>query len=40
MGVKVETLQPGDGKTFPKPGDRLGMHYTGRFTPDPCKGFD
>lgn len=25
----VETVTPGDGKTFPKPGDQLTMHYTG-----------
>lgn len=25
----VETVSPGDGKTFPKPGDKLTMHYTG-----------
>eukprot|EP00930_Biecheleria_cincta_P070711 TRINITY_DN58324_c0_g1_i1.p1 TRINITY_DN58324_c0_g1~~TRINITY_DN58324_c0_g1_i1.p1 ORF type:complete len:310 (-),score=49.77 TRINITY_DN58324_c0_g1_i1:51-980(-) len=27
--VVVETLKPGDGKTFPKKGDQLSMHYTG-----------
>lgn len=27
--VEVEVLSPGDGKTFPKPGDSLSMHYTG-----------
>eukprot|EP00930_Biecheleria_cincta_P075222 TRINITY_DN62392_c0_g1_i1.p1 TRINITY_DN62392_c0_g1~~TRINITY_DN62392_c0_g1_i1.p1 ORF type:complete len:305 (+),score=47.51 TRINITY_DN62392_c0_g1_i1:80-994(+) len=25
----VETVTPGDGKTFPNPGDKLSMHYTG-----------
>lgn len=25
----VETSSPGDGKTYPKPGDTLTMHYTG-----------
>lgn len=25
----VETVSPGDGKTYPKPGDKLTMHYTG-----------
>lgn len=25
----VETVTPGDGTTFPKPGDKLSMHYTG-----------
>lgn len=27
--VVVETISPGDGKTFPSPGDELTMHYTG-----------
>ena len=27
--LKVETLQAGDGKTFPSTGDTLKMHYTG-----------
>ncbi len=29
MGVEVETKVPGDGKTYPKKGDKLSMHYTG-----------
>eukprot|EP01094_Clydonella_sp_ATCC50884_P023654 TRINITY_DN572_c0_g1_i1.p1 TRINITY_DN572_c0_g1~~TRINITY_DN572_c0_g1_i1.p1 ORF type:complete len:133 (-),score=33.55 TRINITY_DN572_c0_g1_i1:35-433(-) len=29
MGVEVQTTSPGDGKTFPKPGSQLTMHYTG-----------
>ncbi|KAI8384771.1 peptidyl-prolyl cis-trans isomerase [Radiomyces spectabilis] len=29
MGVTVETLSPGDGKTFPKKGDKVTMHYVG-----------
>ena len=24
-----QTTQPGDGKTFPKKGSKLSMHYTG-----------
>ncbi|ORY82918.1 FK506 binding protein [Leucosporidium creatinivorum] len=28
-GVKVESLSPGDGKTFPKVGDTVTMHYKG-----------
>eukprot|EP00931_Biecheleriopsis_adriatica_P118553 TRINITY_DN93926_c0_g1_i1.p1 TRINITY_DN93926_c0_g1~~TRINITY_DN93926_c0_g1_i1.p1 ORF type:complete len:226 (-),score=33.28 TRINITY_DN93926_c0_g1_i1:43-720(-) len=28
-GVVVETLKSGDGKTFPKKGDKCVMHYTG-----------
>lgn len=27
--LRVETIKPGDGKTFPKKGDNLAMHYTG-----------
>lgn len=27
--LEVKTIQPGDGKTFPKKGDNLTMHYTG-----------
>jgi FK506-binding protein 1 len=27
--VKVETIEPGDGKMYPKQGDKLEMHYTG-----------
>merc|ERR1712224_526273 len=30
MGVEVETISPGDGKTFPNLGDKLRMHYVGR----------
>jgi FK506-binding protein 1 len=29
MGVTKTILQPGDGKTYPKQGDRLTMHYHG-----------
>ena len=29
MGVEVEVLTPGDGKTFPQKGDELTMHYVG-----------
>lgn len=29
MGVTVETTQPGDGQTYPKPGDNVTMDYTG-----------
>mmetsp|Transcript_15564 Transcript_15564/g.30617 ORF Transcript_15564/g.30617 Transcript_15564/m.30617 type:complete len:145 (-) Transcript_15564:147-581(-) len=28
-GLSLEVLTPGDGKTFPKEGDALSMHYTG-----------
>lgn len=29
MGVTVESIKPGDGKTFPKNGQSIVMHYTG-----------
>jgi FK506-binding protein 1 len=29
MGVKVETITPGDGATFPKQGQLVSVHYTG-----------
>merc|ERR1711990_913753 len=29
MGVEIETINQGDGKTFPQTGDKLQMHYTG-----------
>jgi len=32
MGVDVETLTPGDGKTFPKSGQTVCVHYTGTLT--------
>eukprot|EP00928_Gymnodinium_smaydae_P034532 TRINITY_DN24446_c0_g1_i1.p1 TRINITY_DN24446_c0_g1~~TRINITY_DN24446_c0_g1_i1.p1 ORF type:complete len:146 (-),score=13.94 TRINITY_DN24446_c0_g1_i1:51-488(-) len=28
-GVQVKTIKPGDGRTYPKEGDKLQMHYTG-----------
>jgi len=28
--VHLETITPGDGRTFPKAGDNLSMHYTGK----------
>ena len=31
MGVDIETLKPGDGVTFPKPGQTVTAHYTGAF---------
>ena len=39
MGVKVETTKPGDGKTFPKAGQMVKAHYTGKLmdgTGGPC----
>jgi len=39
MGVEVETKKAGDGSTFPKKGDTLKMHYTGRLKSD-GKQFD
>ena len=29
MGVEIEKVSPGNGKTFPKAGNTLEMHYTG-----------
>ncbi|EKM51851.1 uncharacterized protein PHACADRAFT_262230 [Phanerochaete carnosa HHB-10118-sp] len=29
MGVNVDVITPGDGKTFPKVGDRVSIHYVG-----------
>ncbi|RVE70830.1 hypothetical protein OJAV_G00068990 [Oryzias javanicus] len=29
MGVEIETLTPGDGRTFPKKGQRVVVHYVG-----------
>jgi hypothetical protein len=31
MGVTKEIKVNGDGKTYPKKGDKLSMHYTGAF---------
>ena len=30
MGVTVKTTKPGDGKTYPKAGQMVKAHYTGR----------
>ncbi|XP_064382259.1 peptidyl-prolyl cis-trans isomerase FKBP1A-like [Halichondria panicea] len=32
MGVDVESLSPGDGKTFPQKGQTVVVHYTGTLT--------
>ena len=32
MGIDVESLTPGDGKTFPKKGQTVVVHYTGTLT--------
>lgn len=34
MGVKIEMKTPGDGKNFPKQGDKLEMHYVGTLKKD------
>ncbi|EQC29092.1 hypothetical protein SDRG_13252 [Saprolegnia diclina VS20] len=31
-GLKIDVLSPGDGKTFPKAGDTVSVHYVGTFT--------
>jgi hypothetical protein len=30
MGVTVEVITPGDGKTFPQPGQKVTVHYVGK----------
>jgi FK506-binding protein 1 len=37
MGVEVAVNEPGDGKTYPKSGDKLKMHYTGTLKSDGSK---
>ncbi|XP_078120281.1 uncharacterized protein LOC144526596 [Sander vitreus] len=32
MGVEVETIRPGDGKTFPLKGQNVSVHYVGTLT--------
>ena len=32
MGVKRTIVKDGDKSTFPKPGDKLTMHYTGKLS--------
>ncbi|KAJ9474211.1 FK506-binding protein 1 [Pseudozyma hubeiensis] len=32
--VQIEKISPGDGKTFPKPGDTVTMHYIGTLAKD------
>ncbi|GMG39119.1 unnamed protein product [Ambrosiozyma monospora] len=31
-GLKIEQIVPGDGKTYPKSGDLITVHYTGKLT--------
>ena len=28
MGVQIERISPGDGKNFPRPGDKVAIHCT------------
>ncbi|PUU73786.1 FK506-binding protein 1 [Tuber borchii] len=30
MGVEIQCITAGDGKTYPKQGDKVTMHYVGR----------
>lgn len=43
MGVQVKTTKPGDGKTYPKAGQMVTAHYTGKLTDgtvfDSSRGF-
>jgi FKBP-type peptidyl-prolyl cis-trans isomerase len=32
VGVSIETIQAGDGKTFPQKGQKVHVHYTGTLT--------
>lgn len=32
MGVQIETIRPGDGKTFPQKGQTVTVHYVGTLT--------
>ncbi|KAG5282780.1 hypothetical protein AALO_G00059860 [Alosa alosa] len=32
MGVEIETITPGDGRTFPKKGQTCVVHYVGSLT--------
>ena len=36
-GLKIETLQQGDGKNFPKAGQHVLVHYTGTLEADGSK---
>eukprot|EP00918_Siedleckia_nematoides_P024088 GHVU01051936.1.p1 GENE.GHVU01051936.1~~GHVU01051936.1.p1 ORF type:complete len:109 (+),score=15.63 GHVU01051936.1:135-461(+) len=31
MGIELETISPGDGKSFPQVGQTVAVHYTGTF---------
>jgi len=31
MGVQIDSVAPGDGRTFPKTGQTVVVHYTGTF---------
>ena len=39
QGVVKKTISFGDGKTYPKAGDNLTMHYTGTFYGGPKDGY-
>ncbi|XP_076024063.1 peptidyl-prolyl cis-trans isomerase FKBP1A-like [Genypterus blacodes] len=32
MGIQIETINPGDGRTYPKPGQTCVVHYVGCLT--------
>merc|ERR1719443_2222429 len=40
LGVQKQVISEGDGKTFPKPGDTVTMHYKGNLSGFPWSQFD
>jgi len=38
MGVEVKSISPGDGKNYPKKGDKVQIHYVGTLKGGPRNG--